>query len=92
MPCNSAREEKRYDIAFFLFSTLLCFVVLNPTILIQVTQYLSLCVLLFNNNNINNKANGLLNNWLMKAYIANIKKIEHLLSIQGIISHTKDRH
>ena len=39
------------------------------------------------------RQNGLQNNWLLRAYIANIQEIQqHLPSIQGIISHTKDRH
>ena len=38
------------------------------------------------------RQNGLQNNWLLRAYIANIQEIEHLQSISGIISHTKDCH
>ena len=42
---------------------------------------------------IKTRQNGLQNNWLLRACIANIQEIEqHLPSIQGIISHTKDRH
>ena len=38
------------------------------------------------------RQNGLQNNWLLRAYIANIQEIEQPLpSIQGIISHTKDK-
>ena len=40
------------------------------------------------------RQNSLQNNWLLRAYIENIQEIgQHLPpSIQGIISHTKDRH